>query len=305
MNAGNSPSGWMRNRGTLAGRQIPARNGLKTRERHMYLSLVQQVSVAGKTGTPNDDRVGCGHTHAWVVDGATDLGEPGLVGNRGGAAWLATEVDRLFSIASGSMPMMCETIFAGISAAYESIRRRDPQGPWEIPRAAFAAVAIENGSLACAFAGDCTVLLRGACGSSFITQLPNRQAERAEAASLGEGATAGVVRSPAVLENRRASRSAPASTLSIDENASRISTRITISTADRGNDVLLMSDGFAALVETYALYEPSGLIDAVVARGLPALVEELRSIELEDRRCIRFPRFKTSDDATAIWLRID
>lgn len=271
----------------------------------MYLSLVQQVSVAGRVGTPNDDRVGCGHKHAWVIDGATDLSEPGLVGDQGGAAWLATEADRLFSNASGSMPMMCETIFRGISVAYESVRRRDPQGPWEIPRAAFAAVAIEGESLVCAFAGDCAVLLRGACGDSFITELPNREAERAEAASLGEGATASVVRSPAVLKNRRVSRSVPARTLSINENASRISTKIRTTKAERGNDVLLMSDGFAALVETYALYEPSGLIDAVVERGLPTLVEELRSTEFEDRLCIRFPRFKISDDATAIWLRIE
>jgi hypothetical protein len=34
------------------------------------------------------------------------------------------------------------------------------------------------------------------------------------------------------------------------------------------------------------------------------LADELRSIELEDAACLRFPRFKVSDDATAIWVRI-
>lgn len=270
----------------------------------MFLNLMQQVSVAGKVGTSNDDRVGCGQRHAWVIDGATDLGQSGLVGDQGGAAWLATEADRLFSNASGSIAMMCDEMFSGVATAYHTARCRDPLGPWEIPRAAFAAVAIEGDMLACAFAGDCTVLLRRASGVSFITQPPNRKAERAEAATLGEGATATSVRSPAVLANRRASRSVPARTLSIDENASRLSTEITIATAERGNDVLLMSDGFAALVETYGQYEPSGLIDAVVERGLPALVQELRRVERQDGQCIRFPRFKTSDDASAIWLKI-
>ena len=32
--------------------------------------------------------------------------------------------------------------------------------------------------------------------------------------------------------------------------------------------------------------------------------EELRAIEQGDAACTRFPRFKTSDDATALWLRI-
>ena len=38
--------------------------------------------------------------------------------------------------------------------------------------------------------------------------------------------------------------------------------------------------------------------------GLGPLAEELRGIEQDDAACLRYPRFKASDDASAIWLRV-
>jgi hypothetical protein len=37
---------------------------------------------------------------------------------------------------------------------------------------------------------------------------------------------------------------------------------------------------------------------------LAALAQTLRAIEQEDAACLRYPRFKASDDASAIWLRV-
>jgi hypothetical protein len=65
-----------------------------------------------------------------------------------------------------------------------------------------------------------------------------------------------------------------------------------------------MSDGFAALMETYKLYEPAKLFDKMLEKGLSALADEIRIIEREDASCVRFPRFKPSDDASAIWVRV-
>jgi hypothetical protein len=42
----------------------------------------------------------------------------------------------------------------------------------------------------------------------------------------------------------------------------------------------------------------------VLERGLGGLAEDLRRIEREDAACLRYPRFKASDDATAIWVRV-
>lgn len=71
-----------------------------------------------------------------------------------------------------------------------------------------------------------------------------------------------------------------------------------------GAKLLLASDGFLALVSDYGRYTAAGLMDAAGAKGLAALGEELRALEGEDRLGEKYPRFKTSDDATAVLLRV-
>lgn len=65
---------------------------------------------------------------------------------------------------------------------------------------------------------------------------------------------------------------------------------------------LMLSDGFYRLVDTYGCYTDHSLFQSVVRDGLHRLLEELRSIETEDAACVRHPRFKQHDDATALWI---
>jgi serine/threonine protein phosphatase PrpC len=68
--------------------------------------------------------------------------------------------------------------------------------------------------------------------------------------------------------------------------------------------VLLCSDGFLALASDYERYDADALLAACLSRGLKPLCDELRDIERGDREGRRFPRFKVSDDATAVVVRI-
>jgi hypothetical protein len=56
-------------------------------------------------------------------------------------------------------------------------------------------------------------------------------------------------------------------------------------------------------VSDYERYEVSGLLRAAVQKGLPQLGLELRAVEDSDPEGRRFPRFKKSDDATAVLLK--
>jgi hypothetical protein len=112
------------------------------------------------------------------------------------------------------------------------------------------------------------------------------------------------VRSPAVLADRRAARQGRRRVLGVDADHSRNATGYARAPVARGDDVLLMSDGFAALIDTYEIYDPASLVSTMLDRGLAALAEELRTIERGDAECLRYPRFKPSDDASAIWVRI-
>jgi len=71
-----------------------------------------------------------------------------------------------------------------------------------------------------------------------------------------------------------------------------------------GAIVLLASDGFLALTSDYGRYTPEQLYETAQANGLQKLGQELRATETADSAGRTFPRFKSSDDATALLLRI-
>jgi hypothetical protein len=64
--------------------------------------------------------------------------------------------------------------------------------------------------------------------------------------------------------------------------------------------VLMMTDGFYRLVDTYHQYTDASLFDAALERGLSSLLAELRAIERSDPECVEYPRIKAEDDATAL-----
>jgi hypothetical protein len=74
--------------------------------------------------------------------------------------------------------------------------------------------------------------------------------------------------------------------------------------APAGAVLLLASDGFLALASDYRLYDAQTLVAAAESNGLETLGRELRLIEESDPEGLRFARFKKSDDATAVLLKL-
>lgn len=270
----------------------------------MILHLVQSLSLAGDPTVPNDDRAGHTDRVAWVIDGATDLGPPGLVGPRGGAAWLAQEADlALAAAAEASLDAVIASVADHLGARFAAVRTREPQGRWELPIAAMLAARIEGGSLATALLGDCVgILAHGERVTRFGALEDSREAESAAAAQLGAGVGA-KGRSPEILERARATRGLPDKrVLGVDPATARpILSHLPVAP---GDDLLLMTDGVAALVDTYAEFDAAALVAAMRSEGLAALAGRLRQIEADDAACRTWPRFKASDDATALWLRV-
>ena len=63
-----------------------------------------------------------------------------------------------------------------------------------------------------------------------------------------------------------------------------------------------MTDGYEAAVDDYALFTPAELM-AAAQTDIRAPLDAARAVEAADPACVRFPRFKPSDDATAILVR--
>ncbi|MFD1035026.1 hypothetical protein ACFQ15_10225 [Sphingomonas hankookensis] len=272
----------------------------------IHFDLLQSLSLCGTLSIPNDDRAGTNARRAWIIDGATDLSPPGLLGAQGGAAWLAATADTAFATADAdTLTDVCAQVAATVEARYHAERRRKPAGAWERPRASFAAVQTAGDMLELAWASDCSILHATADTVTWRTPAPNRTRESAQAAALGPGVGAARLSTPAILEDRRIARSRPGQrVLGIDAAETMAILNLTRFDVSVGDELLLMTDGMVALVDSYCVHDAHSLFAAVRAQGLAALGTELRAIENDDAACLRYPRFKVSDDATALWVRI-
>lgn len=69
--------------------------------------------------------------------------------------------------------------------------------------------------------------------------------------------------------------------------------------------IALLSDGATRLVDTFALDSWAGLMATLASAGPDELLRRTRAAELSDPAGERWPRAKTHDDATAIYLALD
>jgi serine/threonine protein phosphatase PrpC len=281
----------------------------------MTLDLIDALTAPGNPAKPNDDAYGHAGRLAVVLDGATSLSDAPLLPGGGDAAWLARlGAERLAAHAHLGAEAALAAAALDAEAAYERERSRAPADNWEIPFASMMLVeTLDGGDLGAFWFGDCAALIvrPGEAAQVVGEAFDKRAAEAGAAARLA--ASHGV--NPAGTYNReqflpalRAARArynteggpwifGPTRHCAARARRGRFS-------APAGSIVLLASDGFLALGTDYRLYDPSALVAAAGARGLAALLDELRAIEQDDAEGVRYPRFKTSDDATAVLLRV-
>jgi hypothetical protein len=281
----------------------------------MPFELIDALSAPGNPAKANDDSYCHAGAMAAVFDGATGLGE-NLLPGASDAAWLARlGAERLAAHAAGLGAYDALRAAAiDVEEAYERERSRPPAERYEIPVASMMMVetAGENGLSAFWF-GDCAalVLRPGEAAEVVGEAFGKRQAEAARAAQLAASHginPAGAVNREAFLPALRASRArynteGGSWVFGPTRDCADRAARGTLA-APAGSVVLLASDGFLALGADYQRYDATGLVAAARERGLAALLEELRAIERDDPEGVLYPRFKTSDDATAVMLRV-
>ncbi len=282
------------------------------------MKLIDSISFPGsklgggmKTGT-GDDRYAFDEAGGWacVIDGATDVGPV-----------------RIFSAAESDAARYAEIFAAEITS--------NPADPREIPQAWFARLLPK---LRAAVEREVKIPLKDAPLSSYPTAAATWVRARKD---VLEGATLGdsiaIVRTPdgqvtvfgeagkPADEQKRALKvmaMTPEERLKWlqdvraihntsngywvfgvqPEAAAHIVHQTTAAPA--GTRALIMTDGFYRLVSPYARYTDAELIDAVNAKGLGTLMNELRGMEASPEDDAKIGRFKTSDDATALLVEV-
>ncbi|MFN3765651.1 MAG: hypothetical protein ACK4R3_08780 [Aliihoeflea sp.] len=283
------------------------------------LRILDSITDRGDPKRPNEDASGGNRTAAFVIDGATGLGENLLPDASSDAAWLAALAKDCFEeLADGkrSIGDVVRRTNARAKAVLDGILYGGDLPAWQLPVAGFQMISVANGSISTHGLGDCRLFLLAGDGKALDrTALAGRGEEtdgarRAISASGGLTQASDLLARPevrAALRERRARYNREGTdvwTLGTEPKAARhvVSEELEIALPARG---LLCTDGFAALVDAYGRYDAATLVDTASRAGLSKLLAELRVVEhREDPEGSAFPRFKRSDDATALLFEI-
>lgn len=280
----------------------------------MPFTVLDTISIPGDPLKPNDDAFGHIDSAAVVFDGATSLGDPLMPGDSD-AAWIAHfGARRLMAHArDGDAPAdALRHALADAEKSFTALRKRAPAENWEIPLASMAFVSRTDTGFDFLWFGDCAGLLKRPNVPVEVLgdSIESKSHEAARAAKLAKEtglAPTTNARGPAFLPTLRKARNRVNTgkhwSFSPDIRAAEFVSSAAI-TAPPGSHLLLASDGFLALVTDYGRYTPDTLMDKVLGKGIGLLADELREIEDADPQGHKHPRFKKSDDATAVLLQL-
>jgi len=280
----------------------------------MSLEVLEYLSLPGDPAKPNEDAFGHGGDAAVVIDGATPLGD-GLMPGPSDAAWIAQFGARRLMAhlrdGDGARKALRATL-GDAQKSFEALRRHEPEEMWQMPCASMMLAVADEGGVELLWFGDCAALIKQ--GDASVVVIGETFDKRAAEAKRAQALAKEKNLSPAAGLNRaefigslRASRNR----INSGNNwlfspevkaASHVSRRVM--KIKPGSEILLLTDGFLALASDYGAYSVDSLMDGARSKGLAALGGELRAIEADDRGGDKFPRFKKSDDATALLLKV-
>jgi len=281
----------------------------------MAFALLDSLSLPGDPSKPNEDAFAAEACAAVVLDGATPLNPPLLPG-KSDAAWIAAFGARrlMAHLKDGDRPRAAlHHALADAEHSFAGLRRRPPREGFEMPCASMMLAVERVDGLDLLWYGDCTALLLrpdGAC-AVFGEAFDKRAAEAGEAARFlketGLAPVEALVRAEylPLFRTARNKVNGPGGSWLFSPVAAA-SEHVSRARADAppGTLVLLCTDGFLVLAGDYGAYGPKTLVEAAAEKGLIRLGEELRDVEESDPEGRRHPRFKKSDDATAVLLRL-
>ncbi|MFN7023883.1 MAG: hypothetical protein ACK4QP_05070 [Pseudorhizobium sp.] len=281
------------------------------------IEIVDTITDPGKRGGPNEDRLGYNASSAFVLDGATGLGERQFMdGCCSDAQWIANfAVTRLGERLDPRSNV--KQILREISGEARDVftAKAGDQPRYALPLCSLTGLrATATGFEYFGLGDSCLYLLHDDGTSEFFIPIPGAyeweqlQAAR-HIARLGRIGT--VSEDPTTLDELRKGRAlhnTPGGTtwtFGIVPEAVDHLFMCGLSVRGGSATAILCSDGLADLVALYKAYDCAGLVRQAMDKGLPSLVEELRQFEREiDPEGLQFPRFKQSDDTTAVLLRL-
>ncbi|WP_135363701.1 protein phosphatase 2C domain-containing protein [Halosimplex halophilum] len=257
-------------------------------------------------------------TVAWVLDGATGVGEIRHTPGRTDAEWYVERLsgallDRVHRT-DDSLTAVVRDAVSEVSAAFESVAGDADIDPASEPSAAGAIVRVDGPTLEYLVLCDCSLLVHR--NGQLVDHVTDARIESLEARSLSvfkrhraNGLDAEDAREAVVptLRKHRRRKNTPGNYWVLSTDPDAVDHALTGTVAvEAGDKVCLLTDGLARLVDTYDHFADwAGVAAALDDAGPDVLLEPLRRIERADPEARTHPRLKCADDATLVRLGIE
>lgn len=279
--------------------------------------ILETISDPGHENKPNEDAVGHTGAHAWVIDGATGVADSELLSGESDAHWFAQSASNMFAEHAArfgnDLAGLTRFTIKSLSDRFDQEKRRPPNGRYELPSAAMTLMHFRGRQIHCVNFADCRLVLLGDDGDIDVMgdhHVDCEGASKSRTAKLLEQLSEGAdpFASPEVMNFLRAARNLQNRDdgywiLGLDPRAVDFmrSWTITLTGPVTG---LLMSDGFASLTYDYHQLDLADLVGKAREEGLSDIVKRIREVEKNADPAMKlYPRFKRSDDASAILFR--
>lgn len=278
----------------------------------MKFSIHDSISIAGNK--VNEDIVYVTDSYGWVIDGATGLNKKNFTGCSSDAYWFVNEWNNYLkdNILDNDTSIQ-EVVFKGIdyiSNKFYQIATKNID-KIDFPSASIAVIRINNAKVEYFLLGDCTLVVENKNGKSLIIKqnlldkLDTKAKIEMSELMVNKGVNFMEARQKinSLLIKHRLLKNTPDGywTLEFDKNAVK-NCLCGCLDFEKCQKILLMSDGFSAIFDNYNYVDENNIISLVEKHGLKKICKIIRFIEEEDADILKFPRFKKSDDASAVIL---
>ena len=274
-------------------------------------------AVSQPASLVNDDAFDVLDRIAWMLDGATGISPDRLLPGESDASWfcgILRENLRDAADRAGSNRIVLEKALSKTSASFQRFKKREEKDRAELPAASCALAAIRDGLIEISVIGDCTVFLDD--GHGGIEKISDQRVR-----TYDDAVVDGIVqlmkrenvpyaealeRARSTIWRNRKIRNCDTTYWVLEPNVGSLRGVMTaMHDLSRAKRLVMMTDGFYRLVDTYGAYTDDGLLEAVMERGCDALCAVLREIENGDTECRRHVRIKARDDASCVVLSVE